>query len=642
MGTLINVDNGGTLTDVCVIADGKVFRTKTLTTPYDLSECFFEGMRLASREVLGRDDVETLLRGADLIRYSTTQGTNALVERKGQRLGLVVDDEQLIAALSDTVAAQDLVYALVAERARRVDPSLDDEVFDRALVRAVNELTAAGANRIVVSFPGRDSAAREQRAERILLQRFPLHLLGTVPLLFAHELTDDPDPARRTWTALLNAFLHPAMEQFLYAAQRRLQKFKGRAPLLIFRNDGGSARIAKTIAIRTCGSGPRGGMEGVRALARHYGFEELVSADVGGTTTDVGTVSGGEICHLRRGAIEGVAVSNPLADVKSVGVGGSSVIRVQAGTLEVGPQSVGSVPGPACFGRGGREATITDAFLLMGILDPRTFFGGGLELDAERSRAAVLANVAVPLGLPLDEALVAMEEAWARKIAEGIRRSAPISDRTVLAAFGGAGALAVCRVAELAQHPSSRPPRSRLGLQRHRHRLQRPRPRVRGADPRAARRGARCPASNAAQAGGARHVRGTRLPCGVHDRDLDSRHRRRPGNDFPYAPGDGEWRATPRASRKTSGSLAGGEAPRARFARPRGRGAALTGDRPGDPTGAPRRAVAGPARLPDPRAGSGRARRGSRDLRGALSHGNAPSGVAIRLTANRDVLLSRA
>jgi len=449
MGTLINVDNGGTLTDVCVIADGKVFRTKTLTTPYDLSECFFEGMRLASREVLGREDVETLLRGADLIRYSTTQGTNALVERKGQRLGLVVDDEQLIAALPDTEAAQDLLDALVAERARRVDPSLDDEAFDRALVRAVNELTAAGANRIVVSFPGRDSTAREQRAERILLQRFPLHLLGTVPLLFAHELTDDPDPARRTWTALLNAFLHPAMEQFLYAAQRRLQKFKGRAPLLIFRNDGGSARIAKTIAIRTCGSGPRGGMEGVRALARHYGFEELVSADVGGTTTDVGTVSGGEIRHLRRGTIEGVAISNPLADVKSVGVGGSSVIRVQAGTLEVGPQSVGSVPGPACFGRGGREATITDAFLLMGILDPRTFFGGGLELDAERSRAAVLANIAVPLGRPLDEALVAMEEAWARKIAEGIRRSAPISDRTVLAAFGGAGALAVCRVAEL-------------------------------------------------------------------------------------------------------------------------------------------------------------------------------------------------
>lgn len=238
------------------------------------------------------------------------------------------------------------------------------------------------------------------------------------------------------------------MEEFLYAAERRLRSHRIAAPLLIFRNDGGSARIAKTIAVKSYSSGPRGGMEGVRALAHHYGFENVVSLDVGGTTTDVGLVAGGEIRSRRRGRIEGVEVSFPLADIVSFGIAGSSVIRARGGEIRVGPESMGSVPGPACFARGGAEATITDAFLLMGVLDPATFFGGALSLDAERSRRAVSANVAEPLGLPLDQALLDVEEAWAGKIAEAIRSSVPISDRTVIVAFGGAGPMVVCRIAE--------------------------------------------------------------------------------------------------------------------------------------------------------------------------------------------------
>jgi N-methylhydantoinase A/oxoprolinase/acetone carboxylase beta subunit len=445
---LINIDNGGTLTDFCVIEDGKVFRTKSITTPYDLSECLFQGLRQVAVQLYGREDVEALLRGTDLIRYSTTQGTNALVERKGPRLGMIVDDTEILAAIPQEASARGLYEALIGNRAVKLDTGLEDEALERAIIAAVNQLTSEGANRLVVSFSGADYIDREKRSERVILRRFPMHLLGSVPVLFSHEISDDSHAIRRTWSALFNAFLHPAMEQFLYATERRMRNYKTSAPLLIFRNDGGSARVAKTIALKTYGSGPRAGMEGVRALALHYGFDELLSVDVGGTTSDIGLVGGGAIRSRRRGSIEGVEVSFPLSEVASIGVGGSSVIRAVGGEISVGPESVGSVPGPACFGRGGKHATITDAFLLIGVFDPATFFGGRLALDPERSRSAIMETIAGPLGLSLEEAIAEMERAWAKKIADGILSFAPISAKTVLAAFGGAGAMSICTVAE--------------------------------------------------------------------------------------------------------------------------------------------------------------------------------------------------
>src|SRR5581483_7030899 len=196
---------------------------------------------------------------------------------------------------------------------------------------------------------------------RILLRKFPPHLLGTLPVVYGHELVADEDDSRRTWTAIFNSFLHPAMERFLYSAEHRLQEHKIRKPLLIFRNDGGASRVARTSAIKTYSSGPRGGAEALRALAAHYGFDRVVGMDVGGTTTDITVVANGEIRTEAYGTIEGVRSSLPLCDVTSVGVGGSSIISVVDGSIKVGPDSVGSTPGPACFGFGGTSATITDA-----------------------------------------------------------------------------------------------------------------------------------------------------------------------------------------------------------------------------------------------------------------------------------------
>lgn len=448
MALEINIDNGGTLTDICIFQGDAVSRAKVVTTPYDLSKCFFDGLKKASAVVYGDENLGRLLEEVDVIRYSTTQGTNALVERKGPRLGLLLCTGSSVA---EKMRAEDpeVYEALIGSRVAVIDPAaLGSEAGELEVVRLINALTAAGANRIIVSLEGAAFETDEQDLFKIVLRRYPRHLLGAVPILCGSDLTCDLDPVRRTWTAVLNSFLHPAMEKFLYNAENGLRAFRTKQPLLIFRNDGDASRVAKTTAIKTYSSGPRGGMEGMRRFAATYAIDDIVAIDVGGTTTDIGQIRRGKIGSRRRGHVEGIEISFPLTDVLSVGAGGSSVFRVRDGEITVGPDSVGALPGPASFGRGGTEATITDASVLIGLLDPGSYFGGGLHLDIERARAAVLRHVAEPLGLTLEQALLAMLAALEKKIGHDVAAFTAISPDTVLLAFGGAGPLNACGIAE--------------------------------------------------------------------------------------------------------------------------------------------------------------------------------------------------
>lgn len=447
MGKLINIDNGGTLTDICVIDGDLVHRTKTLTTPYDLSRCLFEGLAKVSKAIYGEENLIALITSTDHIRYSTTQGTNALIERKGPRLGVIVTGDLTAQQIRQSGNSGELFEALVGDRVATLDLKLVGSEFETAAVKAVNLLSSSGANRIIVAHGGADRSEKEELVKKILLRKFPQHLLGAVPILYTHDVVEDNNDVRRTWTAIFNAFLHPVMERFLYSAEHRLRAYKASNPLLIFRNDGNSARVAKTIALKTYSSGPRGGMEGARAIAEHYDFKHLISMDVGGTTTDIGEVRDGIVRSHPRGRVEGIEVSFPLSDVTSAGVGGSSIIKVVDGRLQVGPQSVGSVPGPACFGRGGTDATITDAFLVLGLLDPASFFGGDLTLDLDRARGAIAENVGKLLNLTVEDAAREMEKAWVEKVATNLKQFTAIEKDTVLAAFGGAGPCVICKVA---------------------------------------------------------------------------------------------------------------------------------------------------------------------------------------------------
>jgi N-methylhydantoinase A/oxoprolinase/acetone carboxylase beta subunit len=445
---LISIDNGGTLTDACVISGDQVFHAKTLTTPHDLTQCFVEVLRQVSKRIYGESRLASLLEEVDYIRYSTTQGTNAVVQRKGPRMGLLLRKGEQVSTLVRNENERELMQAMVGDRVGHLDLQQDDEALEAQVIAVVNELMSRGASRLVVSIGGANIAEDEMRIKRMALLRYPRHLLGAVPILYSHQLSDDRDDARRTWSGLLNAFLHPAMERFLYNAEGVLREHRARNPMLIFCNDGTSSRVAKTVALKTWGSGPRGGMEGSRALADHYRCKALVTMDIGGTTTDIGLVDGGMVREQRRGKLEDVQISFPLCEVESLGAGGSSVFRVVNGSIRVGPESVGGAPGPACFGYGGKEATITDAYLLLGILDGESYFGGALKLDRARAEAAILEKIAKPLGVGLERALEAMEKAYVDKIAKAMSNIVEHPAETSLLAFGGAGPMTACRVAE--------------------------------------------------------------------------------------------------------------------------------------------------------------------------------------------------
>lgn len=445
MGTLINIDNGGTLTDICVW-DGDAFTfTKTLTTPHDLSECLFTGIEKASAALYGDADVTRLLHATEHIRYSTTQGTNALVERRGPMIGILTSMAGLAADMQQTGDEQKLFAGLVSDRVLTIDPGAAEDTFEFDAVQKINRLTTLGAARVVIAGSSPDE---ERRLRHVLLRKFPRHLLGSVPLIYSWELAGDRNDARRVWSCVVNSFLHPTMERFLYGAERRLQSYKVVNPLLVYRNDGASSRVAKSIALKTYSSGPRGGLEGTAALAKVYGLDHALMMDIGGTTTDVGVVTDGAVAVADRGAIEGVHISYPMSDVASAGVGGSSVIQVVDGRITVGPQSVGAAPGPACFGFGGKQATITDVNLLLGILDPDTYLDGTFTLDPSRSKAVITESVAAPLGISLEEALIRMEHAYFQALAGSFAHL--VTNGTTLLAFGGAGPMSATGAARLA------------------------------------------------------------------------------------------------------------------------------------------------------------------------------------------------
>ena len=447
MERLINIDNGGTLTDICVW-DGENFSfTKTLTTPFDLSQCLFDGMAKASKEIFGEEDLPGLLHSTRHIRYSTTQGTNALVERKGPRIGVLTDSPSLAGELREGAAAAELFEDLVGTRVAVINAEQDVEELAQEIVKHVNRLTTDGAARLVIAMADRD---KERAVKGVLLRKFPRHLLGSVPMLFSWEFTPDTVQARRVWSGIINSFLHPTMERFLYSTEHRLRDHKVKNPLLIYRNDGASSRVAKSVALKTYSSGPRGGLEGTKALSEAYGLAHVLMIDVGGTTTDVGSVKNSTISTDRRGSIQGVPMSFEMSNVHSSGVGGSSVIAVRGGVITVGPESVGAAPGPACFGFGGKQATITDVNLLLGVLDPDTYLDGGFSLDAERSRAVITEAIAEPLGITLNDALIRMEAAYFARMSQSFAADVEDADATTVAAFGGAGPMSACGAARIA------------------------------------------------------------------------------------------------------------------------------------------------------------------------------------------------
>jgi N-methylhydantoinase A/oxoprolinase/acetone carboxylase beta subunit len=455
MGILVNIDNGGTFTDVCVTDGDRVVHAKTPTTPHDLNRCFVDGLRAVSDRLYGEEDLARLLRETDHLRYSTTSGTNAVVERTGAPLALLVDSgaEDDVYGMSRVVDTE-LWQAMVPHRPVGITVDADGAIDIEAFTAAVNAVLETNADRIVIALR---SAAAERAIKNLLLERYPRHLLGAIPFTLSHDLVNDPDDARRTLTAVVNSYLHPGMEHFLYGAEKASKTNGLVRPLLIFRNDGDSARVAKTTAIKTWGSGPRGGLEGLLAYASLYDANVLVGKDVGGTTTDMSIIVDKQLRVRANGQIGSAQISLPIPELNSVGLAGSSVVGVIDGEIRIGPRSVGAAPGPACFARGGTDATVTDALLLTGVLDADRYLGGELKLDRARAARALATHVGEPLGISDTEAAVAVLRAFQDQEGAAVREIIASAGRdpaeATLLAFGGAGPVLASGIARAAGVP---------------------------------------------------------------------------------------------------------------------------------------------------------------------------------------------
>ena len=453
MTILVNIDNGGTFTDVCISDGDKVVHAKSATTPHDLTQCFLDVLKRGSQELYGENDAARLIREAECLRYSTTAGTNAVVEHKGTPVAVLVEagEESSVYGAIERLGDSALWRAMVPQAPVGIAVAADGSIDAGELTGLINGLLAGGALRLVVAL---SSDVAEQNIKATLLDRYPRHLLGAIPFLISFELAQDPNNARRTVTAVVNSYLHANMEHFLYGAESICKEQHLKRPLLIFRNDGASARVAKTTAIKTWGSGPRGGVEGAVAYARHYALDTLVAMDVGGTTTDISVVNDNTVRQRAYGEIEDVPTSFPLPSIHSFGVGGSSVVRVVDKAITIGPDSLGAAPGPACYGRGGTEATLTDAMLFAGILDADSYLGGELILDRERAEHALTSNVGTALGLDANGAAVAIIKAFEQTIAEQVMVAVKSSGRepaaTTLLAFGGGGPIIASGIATAA------------------------------------------------------------------------------------------------------------------------------------------------------------------------------------------------
>lgn len=451
MGLLMTIDNGGTFTDACLISKDEVVSAKTLTTPYDLSKCFIDVIKEVSKKYYGEENINALLTDIDYLRYSTTAGTNAIIENIGSRVGLILSEGFDVSVLQETKEQKDMFESIVKDRVAFINFKKSEEELEHHVVELVNQLISQGADRIVISLNEPNLIDNEIKLKNIILRKYPRHLLGAVPILISHELSDDKDGSRRTWGSLINSYLHSGMERFLYNAENILRNYRAKKPLLIFQNDGNSVRVSKSTAIKSYSSGPRGGMEGALALAEHYQLPSVITLDVGGTTSDVGLVNNNTVKEEMFGRIENIPTPFSLSELTSIGIGGSSIFKVDNGEIKVGPESVGAAPGPACFGRGGEEATITDVYLVMGVLDSRSYLSGTLDLDEERAKTAIEKNVAEPLGVDIEKALQMMEKAYVDKITKGISESKNQLDDVTLLAFGGAGPMTACSVAEEAK-----------------------------------------------------------------------------------------------------------------------------------------------------------------------------------------------
>ncbi|NKB35670.1 MAG: hydantoinase/oxoprolinase family protein [Gammaproteobacteria bacterium] len=455
-GHRIAIDVGGTFVDFVLLDEstGEITLEKQPSTPAHIVEEVGTG--------LGRLPVD--LADVDKIFHGTTVALNTIVQEKGVKVGLLT-----------TVGFRDVLeigrgsrpeiynprytapVCLVPRYLRHEIPGRlsanGEEVIplDLDVVEARSkELVEAGCKAIAICFL--HSYSNHEHERRVAERVRQLH--PSIAVAASHELIGEWREFERTSTTVLNAYVQPQFENYMKKLSERLQADGYSSPLAMMQSNGGvvAASRAATRPVMTLESGPAGGVIGAEALSSETGLKNLICFDVGGTTVDVALIDDGEIIERSQSKVAGRPVMGPTIDISSVGAGGGSIAWIDhRGALRVGPQSAGASPGPACFGHGGTELTVTDCHLLLGRLDAETFLGSRMKLDMQAAEKA-MKNLADKIGLSVEETASGVLKIAGTNMTNAIRsitveRGLDPRDYSLLS-YGGGGGLFAAAVSD--------------------------------------------------------------------------------------------------------------------------------------------------------------------------------------------------
>ncbi|MFV1998531.1 MAG: hydantoinase/oxoprolinase family protein [Acidiferrobacterales bacterium] len=456
MAYTIDIDTGGTFTDGFFVCDGEIKTVKVATTPHDLTICFLECIKAGAEAfaVTAQD----LLYNTDIVRFSNTIGTNTIIQRDGSKVGLIVTrgTEDIFSAKADD-GDSPLIHANMVM-------GIDEAITTGGIVEQVPDagpvLTTAqklidqGARCLVVALANAEiNPANEGAVRRIIKAEYPRDYLGSVPVFLASDISTRSGLQQRMNTAVLNAYIHAKLARLLYKASEDLRQHEYRGTLFIDHNNGAVARVAKTRAVNTYNSGPAAGLLGACEVGKTYGLNNIISTDMGGTSFDVAYVCDGKPSYSLQPDIEGFSCNLPMLSIRALGMGGGSIAAVDGGGVKVGPLSAGALPGPAAFDLGGSQPTVTDANLILGVLDPGFFLGGRMPLHLDRASTVIEEVIAGPLGLSVEQAAWLIKQQVDKDLGMAVSEAASHlgnGNDAVIVAYGGAGGLHACDMATAA------------------------------------------------------------------------------------------------------------------------------------------------------------------------------------------------
>jgi N-methylhydantoinase A len=415
----VGIDVGGTFTDFLLVRDDGSFNTfKTFTTLQDQALGIMDGLRAFAEGE--KSDLRTFLRQIGLILHGTTATTNSVLTGGGARTGLLTT-KGFRDALEMRRGVKERIYdnrypppPQLIPRNRRL-PVTERIAYNGEVVEKVDasSVEAAcevfrkeGVKAIAICFLNAyGNGENESECKKLVSS-----ILGDAYVTASHELLPRVGFYDRLSTTVLNSYTGPILSKYLSSLIAKLTDEGFGGSLLVMQSSGGvvSAQTAAKIPAAAVGSGPAGGAIAGERYAGVHGYKQAVTFDMGGTSLDVARIVNGRAATIQIADFDRYRVALPMVDVVSIGAGGGSLARVVGGLLRVGPESAGSQPGPACYGRGGTLPTVTDADLLLGYMNPAGLLGGRVPLDAARARAAVKEHVAEPLGVPVEQAAAAV------------------------------------------------------------------------------------------------------------------------------------------------------------------------------------------------------------------------------------------